>query len=351
MNWRCTCKATLNGGGLLRLQSRSAELTAGPSMPGENKRKIAPGCTVAICTHDRPEMLTRCLEAVAKLEYPEYEVLVVDNAPSDDRTREVTLKRNAHYITEPVVGLSRSRNRAVEASHTEVIAFLDDDAIPEPSWLASLMREFSDAQVMAVTGRVLPLPLGGAGCDYATVCDYEFGGGERLAVDRGHPLWFALSNFGGIGLGMNMAFRRSAFEDWQGFDERLGRGTWLYGFEEHYAFFSLISKGHRVVYTPSAVVEHPAPRTLPEARAHRMRSLTATVGYMVFLFMEEPRYRGATLRYIVQGLTRGCRTWRHPMQRAVPPLVSRWRTLLACLSGPWLYIRSRSPGRRLADRT
>src|SRR2546428_12256692 len=83
-----------------------------PAMPRD---ACLPSCTVVICTRARPTHLERCLTAVARLVYAHFEVLVVDNAPSDVRTREVAAQWGVRYISEPVPGLSRARNRGAQA--------------------------------------------------------------------------------------------------------------------------------------------------------------------------------------------------------------------------------------------
>ena len=92
---------------------------------------FTPSCTVVICTRDRPEHLERCLGAVSRLDYSPFEVLVVDNASRNGRSRDVAARWNARYIFEPVAGLSRARNIAARACNTEIVALLDDDAVPE----------------------------------------------------------------------------------------------------------------------------------------------------------------------------------------------------------------------------
>ena len=71
-------------------------------------------------------------------------------------------------------------------------------------------------------------------------------GHPESVFDRETPFWFERANFGGIGDGGNMAFRRCVFDIWPGFDERLGRGAVIDGGEEHYAFFSLLDRGYRI---------------------------------------------------------------------------------------------------------
>lgn len=303
---------------------------------------FAPVCSVVVCTRDRPTELDQCLEALAHLTYPHFDVLVVDNAPSDSRARQLAARRGVRYVIEPVAGLSRARNRGARTCDAEIVAYIDDDAAPEPGWLSALACEFADPLVTAVTGRVLPLGIEREEDRlFAVIGGACFGGEERRAVDRQTPFWFELANFGGIGLGMNMAFRRAAFGMWQGFDERLGRGAILYGCEEHHAFFSLLDRGYRIVYTPAAVVRHPSPPTLQRVREHHLNALAASVAYTTRLFFEEPRYRRATLRYVVEALRGAPRTWRAETLPSRSRVVSPWWNLFALLLGILVYFRSR----------
>lgn len=196
--------------------------------------RFTPDCSVVICTQNGPTQLNQCLEAVSGLEYPRFEVLVVDSAPVDEVARRIAARWNARYIVEPVIGISRARNRGARACTTQILAFLDDDAVPEPYWLTGLAREFEDPGVMAVGGRIIGLKvetraerffdgLGGFDC-----------GLDRCVIDRDTPYWFEISNFGGLG-GGNIAFRREGFNLCRGFHEAFGKGTQLMFDEEHHA--------------------------------------------------------------------------------------------------------------------
>lgn len=310
-------------------------------MSSDNAGMFTPSCSVVICTRNRPEEVNQCLTGVSRLLYSRFDVLVVDNAPADLRTREVASRWGGRYIVEPVVGLSRARNRGARECNAEVIAYLDDDGIPDPEWLSAVAREFEDTQVMVVTGQTLPLRVETeAERLFAARGGFAVADQERRVLDRRCPYWFELASFGGIGNGGNMAFRRSAFDVWPGFDERLGAGASLPGGEEHHAFFALIDRGYRVVYTPLAVVRHPYPPTLPELRARYLKSLTAAAGYLTFLFFEEPRYRWAAAKYVVQALRGARRPWHGRLPGPRPRIVPRWRKLIAYLSGPLLYART-----------
>ena len=306
----------------------------------DSEERYVPRCTVVIPTRDRPCELDRCLKAVTSLDYPRFDVLVVDNAPSDGRTREAVARWGARYVVEPRLGVNRAYNCGARASEAEIVAYLDDDAVPEPGWLSELVAEFSNPRVMAAAGRILPLQV-------TTEAErlFELKGGfdrglEPQSVDPETPDWFERTSFGDIGTEANMAFRRSAFDAWPGFDERLGLGTALGGGGAEYAFFALVERGYRVVYTPRAVVYHAYPRTIEELRSRQLRTLASTAGYVTLLFVEHRRYRRAILRFVFGRLRGDPRAWQAPASRPSPRIVPRWRMLLACLRGPLLYART-----------
>jgi len=100
--------------------------------------------SVVICTKNRPANLRECLSAIARLDPIPSEVLVVDNTQGNQETENLSREFGARYVVEPVPGLSRARNRGLVECDTEIVAFLDDDAIPAPDWLGILMEPFAD---------------------------------------------------------------------------------------------------------------------------------------------------------------------------------------------------------------
>jgi glycosyltransferase involved in cell wall biosynthesis len=302
----------------------------------------SPTCSVVVCTRNRPTQLDQCLASLAALDYPAYDVVVVDNAPSDLRSREVALRWGVRYLTEQIPGLSRARNCGARASSSEIVAYLDDDALAEPDWLSVLVRDFEDPRAMAVTGAILPTHLDNSeGQPREAPAPSAAGRSERRVVDRETPGWFELANFGGVGDGSNMAFRRSVFDTWQGFEENLGRGTILNGGEEHCAFYTLIERGYRVVYNPAAVIRHPDPPTADEVRKRHLHLLAIAAAYITRLAVEHPSSRRPLARYIFDRLRGTTRPWTDRPSKASPALAPRWLTLLTMLSGPWIYLRSR----------
>src|SRR5688572_22573693 len=95
-----------------------------------------PAISVVVCTRDRPEELSRCLDSLAAMDYRPHEVLVVDNAPATDATRRLVEGRGGvvRYALEPVPGLDHARNRAIACATGDVLAFTDDDVLVDPRW-------------------------------------------------------------------------------------------------------------------------------------------------------------------------------------------------------------------------
>jgi glycosyltransferase involved in cell wall biosynthesis len=308
------------------------------------RRGYSPTVSVVVCTRDRPQQLDRCLASLASLSYPAYHVLVVDNAPRDERSREVALYWGVQYLIEPVRGVTRARNRGAYACRTEIIAYVDDDAMADPSWLEVLTQDFADPRVAAVTGAILPINPASRNDTIGRGAER----GPRRVVGRETPGWFEIANFGDLGDESNMAFRRGVFDVWPGFDERLGRGALLDGGEGHYAFFELIERGYRIVYNPEAIVRHPCARTLEEMRSRHLSLLATTTAYITRLAMENPSCRRALAQYILDRLRGASRPWTNCSEKIGARIAPRWLSLLAMLSGPWIYLRSRMAAKQRA---
>lgn len=252
------------------------------------------------------------------------DVLVVDNSSGDPDTRTVANDFQARYICEPIAGLSRARNRALHVSNSEIVAFLDDDAIPTTHWLDEILAPFADPLVASVTGdTIAPDALKPDPCP------------PRI-VSNELPQWFEMASFGGLGYGTNMALRRQFCDGWQIFHERLGRGTPLWIAEESHAFARLISKGYRAVHVPAAVVLHPdKPRDIN-------KEASSAFGYWLLLFCEFPGHKLDLLRFISRRIRRKPLTWPRNPQEPGEVIKSGWKMhIKAVFNGTILYLRSR----------
>ena len=294
--------------------------------------------TVAVCTRDRPDDLRRCLTAITALEPPAGDVLVVDNAPSDDRTRAVVSEfPRISYIREPRRGLDWARNRALLEASTSIVAFTDDDALVHPRWIRGILHAFTEEpDAVAVTGLVAPAELatraqilfesqGGFGRGYRRRWFSSAVGAGEIAARR----W---ASMGAAGTGANMALKREPALQLGGFDPALDVGTPTMGGGDHEMLFRLLAAGAQLVYEPAAVVRHRHRPTLGELA--RQRRGDGTGSYSIFL--------GAGPRY-------GPDQRRAFLRHALGPAVVRqvfWFLASAVRprSRPWLLARSLSRG-------
>jgi glycosyltransferase involved in cell wall biosynthesis len=273
-------------------------------------------------------LLRECLKAVIRLDPKPDEVLVVDNTQGDRDTEDAATEFGARYTIEPVTGLSRARNRGLAESGTDIVAYLDDDAIPERDWLGVLLAPFEDDSLAASTGRVV-----------TPDSDHQLRIPRTLS--NGDPEWFEIATFGGMGLGSNMAFRKSACPQPM-FDVRLGRGAPFEIGEESYALARLLSNNHKAVYQPSAVVFHP-----PLSRDTIEHEARNSITYWLLLFKEFPEQRISLIRFLIRRLCHKPLNWVRDPQEPGEIVTSRWRVLLkAGMQALWLFLRTPKPKSR-----
>jgi glycosyltransferase involved in cell wall biosynthesis len=224
----------------------------------------APHITVVVCTRERPGELARCLDSLLAQQYPRFRIVVVDNAPVTGATAEVVRsaarRGPVQYLVEPKAGLSFARNTAVAAAPAEILAWLDDDEVADPHWLAEVARALDDhPEADVISGVIVPAELE----TRAQLWFEQFGGhskgrGFRPAVfspATAHiqsPL-YPLPPFG---TGANMTFRPGVIEGIGGFDTALGAGTPAMGSEDTLAFTQVLVGGGTIVYQPTAVTHH-----------------------------------------------------------------------------------------------
>ncbi|HEY9260186.1 glycosyltransferase family A protein, partial [Chitinophaga sp.] len=118
---------------------------------------IGGSLSVVICTRNRPQSLAICLQSLLSCTDQDFELLVIDNAPDDDATLEVTRKFPAvKYVRESRKGLDIARNTGARSATGDLIAYTDDDVQIPANWIANLKASFSDPLIMAVTGLIIP---------------------------------------------------------------------------------------------------------------------------------------------------------------------------------------------------
>ena len=216
---------------------------------------------MAVPTAARPEPLRRLLAALplALQGISVVEVLVVDNAPQ--RPADVG-DAGVRVVVEPVPGAAAARNRALREATTSWIAFLDDDVVPQPGWLAALVEPvLADPRVRAVGGRVVLDPV----VPRPRWFDEQGIGGYVTAFDLARPAGPLLE--GEYVVTANALFHVPTLLAVGGFDEALGPrpGAQIVADDVH-VVRELQRAGHEVRWQPSAVVVHDFP---PDRRRPR----------------------------------------------------------------------------------
>ncbi len=287
-----------------------------------------------LCTRHREREAICCLQAVRRLDYPDLEVVVVDNSAGLPGLRSAAAAAGARYVVEPRPGLSRSRNVGGRLASGDVVAFLDDDSPPDPAWADRLAAAFEDLGVVAATGRVRVADPDSDGGRAYMAFGAEDLGPHRFRLTRVDPDWFERANFGGVGVGPSIAFRSKLFAQGWGFREDLGPPAGIAG-EENYAFFDLLRAGHAIAYVPGAIVFHEPPADRARLAARARRILRGSTAYVIMLLVEEPGYRRRVLRYAVRALRNQRRSWRPPAPAG--SMYSRREVLAAGALAPFTY--------------
>ncbi len=255
--------------------------------PSEQDSDALPSVCIAVCTKDRPQMLERCVRSILALDRGDkatrVEILVVDNAPCDEATRQVVDSLpGVRYAREPKPGLDFARNCALRECRSDLLAFLDDDVVADRGWLLGLVeawRENPDAG--AFTGLVLPLELGSRAQILFESCGGFGRGFEKIRYGQtrpSNPLYPC--GAGMFGAGANMIVRRDVLLQLNGFDEALDTGRPLPGGGDLDIFYRVIRAGHPLVYEPNCAVFHQHRRDM---RSLQRQYWSWGLGFMAFV--------------------------------------------------------------------
>ncbi|WP_371667097.1 glycosyltransferase [Streptomyces sp. NBC_00289] len=309
----------------------------------------APTISVIVATHDRPQLLRRCLASLLRSPYPAFEVIVVDNAPADDAAQALlreTYRERVRYVREPAAGLARAHNRGLAHARGAIVAFTDDDTLVDPQWLSALAETFAqNAGIGCVTGLIVPAELE---TPAQTALERQGGFAKgytprawSLSEPPDDPLFpFTAGRFGS---GANMAFRTGLLRSLGGFDTATGTGTPARGGDDLLAFFEVLAAGHTLAYQPSAVVWHRHRRTQNAVAAQAFGYGAGLGAYLTAAVVTHPRILPALLRRLPGGVRHMATRSR---DRSADPEAG-WSARLALVEargtayGPYGYLRGR----------
>jgi GT2 family glycosyltransferase len=275
--------------------------------------------SVVLCTtFEREQELRNCLASLAELDYPSYEVLLVDNRRQDgESVAWVEDYPRVRLLRERQPGLAAARNRGLDAAAGEIVAFTDDDVVVDRGWLRAYARRFAaHPEEGALGGFIIPRELETAA--QITIEEYYGGWGPRVLEpaqyrlvrptglkllrqakvtelsDAGEILdTFSLYSAGRMALGANMAFRTAALRAVGGFDVRFGAGTPTNAAEDVLVLMRLAWRGYSVGFEPTALLAHVHRREDEQLRRQIENYHMGFAAAMIALVLEDPRHLAA----------------------------------------------------------
>jgi len=203
-----------------------------------------PKISVVVCTFNGRRTIRECLEGIGKLHYPNYETIVVDDG-STDGAGDIAAEYDVRLIRTENQGLSAARNLGWQSATGEIVAYIDDDARPDPDWLTYLAAAFLKEEYAGVGGPNIPVPDDGdtANC---------------IANSPGGPAHVLLSDCEAEHIpGCNMAFRRSWLEVINGFDPQFRQAG-----DDVDVCWRTRDRGGKLGFSPAAMVWHHYRRTV-----------------------------------------------------------------------------------------
>ena len=206
--------------------------------------------SIVIVSRHRPAALRRCLIAVSQLDYDPFEVVIIADPASCTALRGVPQAAHAKLVAYDEANISAARNLGINAAAGEVIAFIDDDSVPEPTWLKYLIAPFVHVDTAAAGGFVRG--RNGISWQYQARSVDRAGQTAPVDLDKGQTTILVPTENRGIKTeGTNMAVRRSVLEELGGFDPRF-----RFYLDETDLNLRLAARGLCTALVPQAEVHH-----------------------------------------------------------------------------------------------
>ncbi|OAN67744.1 glycosyl transferase family 2 [Sulfitobacter sp. EhC04] len=206
--------------------------------------------SVVIVSRGRPDALRRCLTGVSQLQYPAFEVVVVADPAGVDAVQAAGFADDLKVVPFDQPNISAARNLGIGQAAGEIIAFIDDDAVPEPQWLRHLVQPASRSEVAAMGGYVRG--RNGISFQWRARSLDPLGEAQELDLHPHQPT--VLHPPKGLAIkteGTNMAFRRDVLVALGGFDP-----AFHYFLDETDLNMRLARAGHATAIVPLAEVHH-----------------------------------------------------------------------------------------------
>lgn len=245
-----------------------------------------PQVSIVIVSRQRPAALSLCLAAVARLTYPTYEVIVVADQPGLEAVSRLPFSGFIKPVAFDEPNIAAARNRGIAQAAGQIVAFIDDDAVPEPRWLDHLVLPFVDTDVAAAGGYV----LGRNGISFqwrGRIVD-QTGTAQDVTLNQRNPTvltpppgWAVKTE------GTNMAVRREVLARMGGFDP-----AFHFYLDETDVNMRLAALGYSTAIVPLAQVHHgyaASPRRREDRTVRDLHQIAAST--IVFLRKHCPPLR------------------------------------------------------------
>jgi O-antigen biosynthesis protein len=199
----------------------------------------APFVSIIVCSYNGAPTLAACLDSLGKLNYPEYEVILVDDGSTDDTASIAAQFPQVRYIHQSNHGLSHARNTGAAAAKCEVLAYTDSDCMVDADWLYYLIATLLSGGYAGVGGPNVTPPAQ----NWIQAC---------VAAAPGGPSHVLLTDTVAEHIpGCNMAFHRWAFDSVGGFDPEYHKA----GDDVDFCW-RLQQAGYVIAFSPTAIVWH-----------------------------------------------------------------------------------------------
>lgn len=210
----------------------------------------AAAVSVVVVSRERPAALRRCLIGLSQLRYYPFEIVVVADAAGRAILREIPQAAHIKAVAFDDANISEARNLGIAHSDGDIVAFIDDDAVPEPSWLAHLAAPFQLPEVAAAGGFVRG--RNGISWQWRAQTVDRTGLSRSLDVDPLQPTLLTASPDHGVRTqGTNMAVRRDILVEMNGFDP-----NYRFFLDETDLNLRLAARGACTAIVPLAEVHH-----------------------------------------------------------------------------------------------
>ncbi len=209
-----------------------------------------PFLSVVVPTRNRTKEITHCLESLLKIDYPNFEIIVVDNH-SSDHTVQVLNEFPVQVIEETQTNQYAARNAGIRKAKGEIIAFTDSDCIVDPGWLKNLVQHYGESSIAGVGGKLMSFRPVNSIEKFLSLGTLDFQTPEGQWIQKKKDRFMS-----GLVGSANMSYRRDILERVGGFDESY-RTCGDYDLCRRVQLLD-----YRLVHEPEAIVQHQHRSTL-----------------------------------------------------------------------------------------